>query len=134
MIGPVRHIVMWRVRGDTLEERFATRRKVKAAFEGLKGRVPGLTQIEVGLDVSGVDYACDVVLVSEFSSRAALDAYATHPEHLKVREELANLRVARFQVDYFADDLADAPVNGLADDNPAARTDAAARAELLPGE
>lgn len=102
MIGPVRHIVMWRVGGETREEREAARLKVKAAFEGLRGRVAGLTHVEVGLDISDVDYACDVVLVSEFATPADLAAYASHPEHLRVRQELADLRIARFQVDYVA--------------------------------
>lgn len=100
MSGPIRHIVMWRLRGETAEERAAARSKVKTLFEGLKGRIDGLTHIEVGLDVSDIDYACDVVLVSEFTNSAALRAYATHPEHLRVREELGDLRTGRFQVDY----------------------------------
>jgi hypothetical protein len=100
MRGPIRHIVMWRLRGETAEERTAARLKVKDAFEGLKGLIKGLNHIEVGLDVSDVDYACDVVLLSEFVDSAALKAYATHPEHLRVREELGDLRVGRFQVDY----------------------------------
>jgi quinol monooxygenase YgiN len=91
---------MWRLRGETLEERAAARSKVKSLFEGLRGRINGLTNIEVGLDVSDADYACDVVLVSEFADSAALKAYATHPEHLRVREELGDLRIGRFQVDY----------------------------------
>lgn len=103
MSGPVRHIVMWRLRGDTPQQRADARAKVKAAFEGLRGRIDGLTHVEVGADVSGVDYACDVVLVSEFADRAALEAYGSHPEHLRVRQELADLRIARFQVDYLAD-------------------------------
>ena len=100
MPGQVRHIVMWRLRGDTPDEREAARAKVKTAFEGLKGRIDGLDHIEVGVDISRVDYACDVVLVSEFSSRAALASYASHPEHLRVREELGDLRIERHQVDY----------------------------------
>lgn len=100
MPGPIRHIVMWQLRGDTAEARAAARLKVKDAFEGLKGLIKGLNHIEVGLDVSDVDYACDVVLVSEFADSAALKAYATHPEHLRVREELGDLRIGRFQVDY----------------------------------
>jgi hypothetical protein len=104
MSGPIRHIVMWRLRGDTPRERTAARAKVKSAFEGLKGRIDGLTHVEVGVDVSGVDYACDVVLVSEFIDRAALEAYASHPEHLRVRQELTDLRIARFQVDYPANE------------------------------
>lgn len=100
MSGPIKHIVMWRLRGETQAERSAARTKVKTLFEGLKGRIDGLTHIEVGADVSDVDYACDVVLVSEFTDSAALKAYATHPEHLRVREELGDLRIGRFQVDY----------------------------------
>jgi hypothetical protein len=100
MSSPIRHIVMWRLRGETAEERSAARLKVKSLFEGLKGRIDGLTRIEVGLDISDVDYACDVVLVSEFADSASLKAYATHPEHLRVREELGDLRIGRFQVDY----------------------------------
>ena len=86
---------MWRLRGDTPGERSAARLKVKTLFEGLKGRIDGLTHIEVGLNVSEVDYACDVVLVSEFNDSAALKA-----EHLRVREELGDMRIGRFQVDY----------------------------------
>ncbi|MGC2774259.1 MAG: Dabb family protein [Bradyrhizobium sp.] len=103
MSGPIRHIVMWRLRAETAAERAAARLKVKTLFEGLKGRIDGLTHIEVGVDVSDVDYACDVVLFSEFTSSAALQAYASHPEHLRVREELGDLRIGRFQVDYQVD-------------------------------
>lgn len=100
MPGPVKHIVMWRLRGDTPEERAAARLKVKTAFEGLKGLIEGLNHIEVGVDESDVDYACDVVLVTEFANSADLKSYATHPEHLRVRQELGDLRIARHQVDY----------------------------------
>jgi len=100
MQGPVRHIVMWRVRGDTPEERQAARLKVKSAFESLRGRIEGMTHMEIGLDISDVDYACDVVLVTEFSRLEDLKSYAVHPEHLRVRAELGDLRVTRHQVDY----------------------------------
>jgi len=33
----------------------------------------------------------------------ALDEYATHPEHLRVRDELEGVRIARHQVDYEVD-------------------------------
>ena len=100
MSGPIKHIVMWRLRGETPAERSAARIKVKTLFEGLKGRIDGLTHIEVGADISDVDYACDVVLISEFADAASLKAYAAHPEHLRVREELGDLRIGRYQVDY----------------------------------
>jgi hypothetical protein len=85
---------------ESAEERRAAQLKVKTAFEGLKGRIDGLKHIEVGVDISRVDYACDVVLVSEFANAADLRSYATHPEHLRVRQELGDLRIERHQVDY----------------------------------
>jgi heme-degrading monooxygenase HmoA len=96
----IRHIVMWRVRGATSDERSAAAHLVKESFEGLRGRIPGMKHLEIGLDSSGVDYACDVVLVTEFESQEALSAYASHPEHLRVRQQLGDIRTARFQVDY----------------------------------
>ncbi|CAE6790112.1 MULTISPECIES: Dabb family protein [Paraburkholderia] len=103
----IRHIVMWRVSGETPQEHQKARRLVKESFEGLRGQIPGMLKLEIGLDSSAVDYACDVVLITEFDSQAALDAYATHPEHLRVRELLGNMRTARFQVDYCVETTAD---------------------------
>ena len=96
----IKHIVMWRVRGTTSAERSAAARTVQSAFESLRGRIAGMRALEVGIDVSGVEYACDVVLYTEFDSHDALAAYASHPEHQRVREQLGDLRITRHQVDY----------------------------------
>lgn len=96
----IKHIVMWNMSGETAAERDAAAQIVKEKFEGLRDAVPGLIELEIGIDESQVGYACDVVLYSVFRSREALAAYASHPLHLKVREELGNMRIARYQVDY----------------------------------
>ena len=96
----IRHIVMWRVSGDTTAENIAARDRVVRAFESLRGRIPGMVHLEVGVDISATDYASDLILVSDFISQAALTSYADHPEHQRVRRELGNLRVSRNQVDY----------------------------------
>ncbi|MFT5535516.1 MAG: hypothetical protein ACI802_003780 [Candidatus Paceibacteria bacterium] len=96
----LKHIVMWALRGDSAEERAQAARFVKQKFEGLRGLVPGMQYLEIGVDSSRVDYAFDVVLYSEFDCQQSLDDYATHPEHLRVRNELGDLRIARHQVDY----------------------------------
>lgn len=99
----LKHIVMWKVRGATAADRRATALFLKSRFESLVGRIPGMAHLEIGLDSSHVDYACDVVLYSEFDSQQALDAYASHPAHLRVRQELDGMRIARHQVDYASD-------------------------------
>ncbi|CAG9183347.1 hypothetical protein LMG23992_04965 [Cupriavidus laharis] len=99
----IKHIVMWKVKGSTPEERSEGVRRIQAAFNGLVGVIPGLMALEVGPDVSHIEYACDVVLYTEFESREALDSYATHPDHLRIKRELADVRIARHQVDYVID-------------------------------
>ncbi|WP_432729053.1 Dabb family protein [Variovorax sp. W6] len=97
-----KHIVMWNLRADSPAQKQQATQLLKHKFESLRGQIPGLLHMEVGIDSSRVDYACDVVLYSEFDSQASLDGYATHPAHLRVREELGDLRIARHQVDYAA--------------------------------
>lgn len=96
----IKHIVMWNVSGEDAAARARNLALVKAEFESLRGRIPGLLNLEIGVDESRIDYACDVVLYSEFTSRVALADYAEHPEHLRVKRALGNLRTARHQVDY----------------------------------
>ena len=99
----VKHIVMWNVLGSSEQEKEAAVAVVKSRFESLRGLIPGMTLLEIGIDFSRVNYACDIVLYTEFESKEALAAYATHPAHLKVRDELDGVRVARYQVDYVSE-------------------------------
>jgi hypothetical protein len=67
----------------------ATERKRAAAgqgayFEGKRGPSAGLRYLEVGVDVSRVDHACDAVLYSEFKS---MDACAYAPTRYTCRRE-----------------------------------------------
>jgi hypothetical protein len=83
----IKHIVMWNVRGDSAQAKARGIDELKRGFEGLRGQVPGLLHLEIGVDSSGIDYACDV---------------ASHPAHVRLRKQLADLRTARHQVDYAA--------------------------------
>ena len=96
----IKHIVMWNLRGDTPAEKRDCIAQLQRSFESLRGRIPGLLHLEIGVDSSRIDYACDVVLYSEFESQEALDGYAVHPEHQRVKRELGDLRIARHQVDF----------------------------------
>jgi hypothetical protein len=102
----VKHIVMWKVKGSTPEEKAQSIDTVRSAFEGLIGKIPGLLRLEIGVDFSRVDYACDVALYTEFDSVESLTGYATHPEHLRVKQDLSDLRTTRHQVDYHVISLA----------------------------
>jgi heme-degrading monooxygenase HmoA len=97
----LKHIVMWRLKEHAEGADKATNaRAIKAALEGLRGRIPGMLALEVGLDVDRSPAAFDVVLYSEFESAEALAAYQVHPEHEKVAALIGRVRSERVVVDY----------------------------------
>jgi hypothetical protein len=64
--------------------------------------LPGrrLASLEVGIDFGRTDASADVVLVSDFPDRGALEQYMKHPEHVKVAEFIGRVRTERILVDY----------------------------------
>lgn len=97
----VKHIVFWKLKAEAHGRSAAENaRAIKEKLEALRGRIPGLLTIEVGLDFSRTDASCDLALYSEFESRAALDAYQAHPEHKAVMPFIAEARSDRILVDY----------------------------------
>ncbi len=100
-MSTVKHIVFWRLKdaagGRTKAE---NAREVKARLEALRGRIPGLRHVEVGIDFERSAAAFDVALYCELESRAALDAYQKHPLHQEVAGFISGVRDARAVVDY----------------------------------
>lgn len=97
----VKHIVMWRLKqeahGNSAEH---NARFIKEKLEALSGEIPGLLSIEVGLDFSRTDSSADVVLLSEFTDKAALEAYQCHPEHQALIPFIGGASSERRVVDY----------------------------------
>ena len=83
----VKHIILWRLREDlTAREKEQVKQDIKAGLEGLAGRIPGLTSINVNVDGRLDSSNADVMLDSTFTDEAALKAYAVHPEHVAVAD------------------------------------------------
>jgi hypothetical protein len=72
---------------------------MKRLLEGCRGLVPGMGAFEVGLAAPGLEATCDVVLVSEFGSAAALEACQRHPQHLAIRPFIGAVHAERQGVD-----------------------------------
>lgn len=94
----IKHIVMWRLK-DGIDQPAAAR-AIKQALEGLNGKIPGLIRLEVGINFVADKDASDLVLVSEFESQAALEAYQVHPAHNAAAEVVKAARAERRVVDY----------------------------------
>lgn len=90
----IRHIVMWKFRPGTEQERDA----FLEGLRGLQGVIPQLLKSEVALNVGPGNY--DAVLVSEFASLEDLDAYKNDPGHKKVSALCKSIRTDRVAVDY----------------------------------
>lgn len=74
---------------------------VKEKLEALKAVIPVIRKIEIFANhplASSENY--DIVLDSEFDSLEDLKVYAEHPEHLKVGEFIAKVRIGRVAIDY----------------------------------
>jgi len=97
----IKHIVMWTLKDEAADASKADNaRTMKQMLEALAGLIPCLGKIEVGIDVFAAAPACDVILYSEFASRADLDAYQIHPEHQKVVAFVKQVAASRSVVDY----------------------------------
>ncbi|MCQ2350681.1 MAG: Dabb family protein [Paludibacteraceae bacterium] len=88
----VRHIILWKLKTELSDaQRQEVKKEIKAGLEGLKGKVPGIVDIQVhinGLETSNAD----VMLESSFTDYAALKAYSVNPLHV----EVANTKVRPF--------------------------------------
>jgi len=99
----IKHIVMWKLK-DFAEgaDRAANAAKMKAMLDACASLVPGTLKFEVALAQPGLEASYDVVLYSEFDSKASLDAYAGHPTHAAVKPFIGAVREARQCMDYEA--------------------------------
>ena len=92
----IKHIVMWKFKEDKREEMMQFRERLLA----LKGQIPEIRAMEVGININPSERSYDAVLVSEFDSMEALAAYSTNPLHVEVSEFCKGIRTASASVDY----------------------------------
>ena len=90
----IRHIVMWKFRPGTETEQ----KKFLESLRDLQGVIPQLLRSEVAENMGEGNY--DAVLVSEFESMEALEAYKQDPRHQAVSALCKSIREDRVAVDY----------------------------------
>ncbi len=55
--------------------------EMKSRIEALAGHIELIRSLEVGINVRGLSYAYDLVLVMNFDSLMDVEAYTIHPAH-----------------------------------------------------
>lgn len=96
----IRHIVMWKLRGPSAAEKRSQAEQASAALLGMFGKIPGMTQMEVGIGASSADDQADLVLSTLHDSWQALEEYAQHPAHEPVKQLIGGLRLERRVIDF----------------------------------
>lgn len=82
----VKHIILWQLKDElSKEEKDKVKKEIKEGLEGLKGKVPGLIDINVIIEGLASSNA-DVMLDSTLESEEALKGYAVHPDHVEVAD------------------------------------------------
>ncbi len=75
--------------------------EAKSMLEDLRGVIDEIRSIRVGINAPGTPEGnWDLILESEFATLRDLEAYAIHPEHLKVVEFIKKINEGRVCVDY----------------------------------
>ncbi|MDQ1245328.1 MAG: hypothetical protein QG565_1669 [Campylobacterota bacterium] len=91
------HIVMFKFKD---ENKSSNIEEVTKRLNALVELIPTLKSMEVGVNFTVSDRAFDLSLYSTFETKEDLDAYAVHPEHLKVVELIRSVTVESKVVDY----------------------------------
>ena len=79
-------MILWTLKEEySDEQKKEIKKDIKAGLEGLKGRIPGLVDIQVNIDGLASSNA-DLMLDSTFEDEASLKGYAVHPEHVAVAD------------------------------------------------
>ena len=96
----IKHVVMWKLRGTSLEEKREQAARVRAALESLRGNIPGMSSLEVGVRPAADEQLGDVVLISTHDDWAALKAYQVHPAHVEAARVIGAVRIERRVLDF----------------------------------
>ena len=91
------HIVMFKFKEENKQANII---QAKQMLEELMGAVPTLRSMDVGLNFANEERAMDLSIITTFESKAGLEAYAVHPEHLKVVDFIKQVVEYSKVVDY----------------------------------
>lgn len=90
----IRRVSVWKLHKSEDAE------KMKEALLSMKGSVPSLYDIEVGVNMSEHTSAFDIVFIGTFEDEVALRAFDADPVHKDVGKLVQGLRERRVVVEY----------------------------------
>ena len=92
----ITHIVLFKLKDNNTENI----EKTANVLMDMKDKIAELKHIKVGMDVTHSQRSYDMALITKFDSVADLEAYQTHPVHVKVAEYILSVRESTVTVDF----------------------------------
>lgn len=96
----LRHIVTWKLSGDTRQARDAQAAEITAALTPLAELVPSVRALSVHRNELFDGENWDVTLIVDFDDEAGLAEYAPHPEHVAAAAVVKRHAVGRVATDF----------------------------------
>lgn len=97
----IKHVVMWKMKEDALGKTAKENaEKMVKELLALEDQVKELVYVEVGVDFLHSVRSFDVALFAQFKTVEDLNAYAIHPEHLKVIDFIKSVTKESVAVDF----------------------------------
>ena len=93
----IKHTVLWKLKPEAKDE---AARRMRADFEALVGRVPGLLSLEARAQENPAETAVDFALQTTHPTWEDLQAYQTHPVHMPVKKRMHAVRSASVACDF----------------------------------
>lgn len=95
----IKHLVMWKLKPG-IEMDDPRVKAAAAALLGLRDIVPGLIDLEFGVDLSRKGFSFDMGLTSTLESREALEGYQVHPAHVAAAGLVVEIAAEKALVDF----------------------------------
>ncbi|NBI27530.1 Dabb family protein [Chengkuizengella marina] len=92
----IKHIVFFKLK-DGSQENIT---KTKDVLLSMKGKIPVVRHIEVGIDVLRSERSYDLSLIIEVDSLEDLDQYQIHPVHKEIISYIGSVKESVVVVDY----------------------------------
>ena len=96
----VRYSVMWKFKPSDGRTPKETAEDVKERYESLKGLIPGLIDIEVGVNRNDSATTYDAIMIADFESWKALADYKADTMRENLREYAGRQAESRVRVEY----------------------------------
>ena len=85
----IRHVVVWRLLGNSAEEKRQRFESLAPDLEALADSVPGVSSLSVSFSTGPNPKNWDMCLISEHESWEALEVYTNHPDHVAVASRVS---------------------------------------------